>query len=204
MDRVSRIGLGLLALKEIEYFGRPQVNSLEQRLEGLVNRLLSPCEERWLGGPQLGPVVPRVKALRMKILPEMVQGKLPEDERRRRWDQLADIYLAQQVANYPSDYLVSRPSVDRLLETAERLEEDLTDHVTVHGKLHAIMQVGPAIEVSPQRDRRLATDPLTVRIETELQSMLDQLAVESPLWEHNGDAFEKTDGVGTRPRDALS
>ena len=183
LDRISQIGLGLLALKEIEYFGRPQEGKLHERLQGLVDRLLVRLEEYWLGGPKSGAVVPRVKALRMKILPEMVQGKLPEAERRRRWEQLADIYLAQQVASYPPDYLTSNPSVDRLLETVERYEEDLTDKVTVYRNLHAIIDVGEAIEVSPQRDRQAEIDPLMGCIETELQSMLDALATESPIWQ---------------------
>jgi hypothetical protein len=149
---------------------------------GLIDRLLQPLETEWLGRPQTGSVVPRVKALRMKLLPDMVKGGLAEEERQRRWRQLADIYLAQQVASYPSDYL-KRPSVDRLLETLERYEEDLTDKARVHGSLHAIIQVGEAIEVSPQRDRHAEVDPLMARIEFELQSMLDQLAEESPLYQ---------------------
>lgn len=183
MDRISRIGKGLLALKEIEYFGRPQDGKLHERLDGLVDRLLIRLEEYWIGEAQSGPVVPRVKALRTKILPEMVEGKISRDERQRRWEQLADIYLSQQVSSYPPDYLTEHPSVDRLLETVERYEEDLTDKVTPHPDIHAIIEVGEPIEVSPKRDRSAATDPLMDEIEMRLQGMLDALAVESPIWE---------------------
>lgn len=183
MDRISRIGKGLLALKEIEYFGRPQDGRLHERLDGLVDRLLIRLEEYWIGEAQSGPVVPRVKALRTKILPEMVEGKISKEERQRRWEQLADIYLSQQVSSYPPDYLTEHPSVDRLLETVERYEEDLTDKVTPHPDIHAIIEVGEPIEVSPKRDRSAATDPLMDEIEMRLQGMLDALAVESPIWE---------------------
>lgn len=183
MDRISRIGKGLLALKEIEYFGRPQDGKLHERLDGLVDRLLIRLEEYWIGEAQSGPVVPRVKALRTKILPEMVEGKISREERQRRWEQLADIYLSQQVSSYPPDYLTEHPSVDRLLETVERYEEDLTDKVTPHPDIHAIIEVGEPIEVSPKRDRSAATDPLMDEIEMRLQGMLDALAVESPIWE---------------------
>ena len=181
-DRIARIGKGLLALKEIEYFGRPQEGALEDRLQGLIDRLLTRLEEFWLGSPQSGPVVPRVKALRSKILPEMITGDLPAEERKRRWEQLADIYLSQQVSSYPPDYLSEQPSVDRLLETVERYEEDLTDRVSPHHGIHAIIEVGEAIEVSPNRDRGSAEDPLMGRIEQDLQKMLDDLAKESPIW----------------------
>jgi 1-acyl-sn-glycerol-3-phosphate acyltransferase len=184
--RISQVGLALLALKEIEYLGSPQSGELSTRLQGLINRLLGPLEDEWLGGAKQGPVVPRIKNLRMRILPEMVEGNLSADERQRRWGQLADIYLAQQVASYPPDYLTARPTVDRLLETVERYEEDLTDAVRVHSQLHVIIQVGPAIEVDPRRNRSQQTDPLMQRIEEDLQGMLDQLAGESADANGNG------------------
>jgi 1-acyl-sn-glycerol-3-phosphate acyltransferase len=180
-DRVVKAGLALLCLKEIEHFGREQSGCISDRLTGLIDRLLQPLEEEWVGSPQTGSVVPRVKALRMKLLPEMVNGALSEEERQRRWKQLADIYLAQQVSCYPSDYL-ERPTVDRFIETLERYEEDLTDKARVHGSLHAIIEVGDAIEVSPKRDRKAEVDPLMARIEHDLQSILDDLAKESPLY----------------------
>lgn len=180
-DRIIKVGIALLCLKEIEYFGEVQSGSLPERMLKLIDRLLHPLETEWLGGPQEGPVVPRVKNLRMKILPEMVKGKLASEERDRRWRQLSDIYLAQQVAFYPTNYL-TLPTVDRLLETIERYEEDLTDRARVHGKLKVVIQVGDAIQVSPDRDRTAPVDPLMAQIAQSLQRMLDQLAQESPLF----------------------
>ena len=182
LDRIAKVGRALLSLKELEYFGESRAGSLAERLQNLIDRLLSPLEMEWLGTPQSGPVVPRIKALRMKILPEMVHRQTTETERQRRWRQLADIYLAQQLSSYPPDYLAAQPSVDRLLETLERFEEDITDHARVHGHLKVVIQVGEAIEVSPDRDRAAKSDPLMARIEHDLQTMLDQLASESPVY----------------------
>ncbi len=181
-QRINKLGRALLCLKELEYFGREQEGTVIQRIDGLIDRLLQPLEEEWLGKRQSGGVVPRVKTLRMKILPPMVAGQVDEAERQRRWKQLADMYLAQQVSCYPPDYLV-QPSVDRLLETVERYEEDLTDKARVHGALHCVMQVGPLIEVSPDRDRQAKVDPVMTRLESDLQAMLDRLAGESPLYQ---------------------
>lgn len=180
-QRVAKIGLTLLGLKEMEYFGRTYADALADRMARLIDRLLCPLEEEWFGAAGSGPVVPRVKALRMKIMPDMVRKELEPAERQRRWRQLADIYLAQQISNYPPDYL-QHQSVDRLLETIERFEEDLTDQVRVHGRLHAVIEVGAGIPVSSHRDRQAAVDPLMVEIEQRLQQMLDRLADESPLY----------------------
>ncbi len=180
-QRVARVGWALLSLKELEYFGRTYEGPLKERMQRLIDRLLSPHEQEWFGEVSRAAVIPRIKALRMKIMPDMVHGRIDATERARRWRQLADLYLAQQISNYPPDYLVHL-SVDRLLETIERFEEDLTDKVRVHGHLKVVIEVGEAIEVQPQRDRRAEIDPLMLEIETELQTMLNRLALESPLY----------------------
>jgi len=187
LGRIVKLGRSLLCLKELEYFGETQSGSLPERLQKLIDRLLVPLEQEWLGAADAGPVVPRIKNLRMKILPDMVQGRLDASERERRWQHLADMYLAQQVSCYPPDYL-ARPSSERMLETVERYEEDLTDKVRVHGSLKAIIDVGEVIEVSPERDRQARIDPLMASIERGLQAMLDQLAAECPPYEELGPA----------------
>ncbi|MFI4876350.1 MAG: lysophospholipid acyltransferase family protein [Blastopirellula sp. JB062] len=182
-ERIAKVGRALLALKEIEHFQQIRTGTTRQRLEDLINRLLGPLEEEWLSRPETTAVVPRVKALRMKIMPAMVKEKLPAPERERRWNQLADIYLAQQLSCYLPDYLADYPSVDRLLETVERYEEDLTDKVRVHGKLHVVIDVDDAIEVSPERDRSSSVDPLMETLRDRLAAKMAQLSRESPRYE---------------------
>ncbi|MCA9265557.1 MAG: 1-acyl-sn-glycerol-3-phosphate acyltransferase [Planctomycetales bacterium] len=181
LDRITNVGLALLALKEIEYLGRPQSDRFEVRLQRLIDRLLHPLELEWLGEESSGPVVPRVKALRMKILPDMVRGSIEAVERERRWRHLEDIYLAQQVSSYPADYLSTHHSATRLLETVERFEEDLTDKTRVYGRMKVIIEVGEAITVSPDRDRQATVDPLMERIERDLSALLNRLSHESKM-----------------------
>ncbi|HUE73088.1 MAG TPA: hypothetical protein VMP01_19545 [Pirellulaceae bacterium] len=148
-----------------------------------MDRLLGPLEQQWFGRSQTGPVVPRVRNLRAKILPEMVAGRVDAAERARRWRHLNDIYLAQQLACYPPDYLANQPSVDRVVEIVEKFEEDLFDKARVHPGRKVVLEIGEAIEVSPERDRTAPIDPLMVSIERSLQFMLDRLATESPRLE---------------------
>jgi 1-acyl-sn-glycerol-3-phosphate acyltransferase len=180
LERIIKVGSALLSLKEIEYFSQPQTGTIAERLARLMDRLLGPIEQDWLGRVQTGSPVARVRNLRTKILPDMVAGRVSPEERTRRWQQLADIYLAQQLSTYPAAYL-ERPTVDRVLEMVEKFEEDITDKARIHGQLKAVLCVGEALEVSPERDRAAAVDPLMTQIQQSLQGMIDQLAAESPL-----------------------
>ncbi len=176
LDRVQRISEALLTLKEIEFFGQPQSGAVAERQDGLLRRLLEPLEIEWLGSAQDGYIVPRVKRLRTAILPEMITGKITAEERARRWRHLAMVYLAQQVAAFPQGYLADCPTDERLLETVERLEEDVTDVARVHPPLHATIWVGPAILVQGERRRGNGDDPLMLEVGDWLQRALDELA----------------------------
>jgi 1-acyl-sn-glycerol-3-phosphate acyltransferase len=178
LERIYRVGEALLSLKEIEYLGRAQSGTLEQRLGGLIDHLLGPLEKEWLNDQREGTVVERVKRLRSAMVPDLIAGAISEDERVRRWRQLADIYLAQQLDCYPADYISERPTPERLLETVERFEEDLTDVARPHGPLRVLIQVGPALEVSPTREKSASGDPLLLKLETALREMLQRLANE--------------------------
>lgn len=182
LDRIFKVGSALLSLKEIEYFGQPQTGAFAERLARLIDRLLGPIEQQWLGAVQSGAVIPRVRNLRARILPEMVAGELSVGQRASRWRQLADIYLAQQLASYPPTYL-THPSIDRILEIIEKYEEDSTDKARLHGHLKVVLEVGEAISVSPERQRGASVDPLMIEIQQSLQSMVDRLAAESVVLE---------------------
>jgi 1-acyl-sn-glycerol-3-phosphate acyltransferase len=171
--RVAKLGSALLALKEIEVFDSPQDGPLAERLRRLIDGLLVPLEQEWLDGARGPHVVGRVKALRAAVLHDMLHDELPETERARRWDQMADMYLAQSISFYPPDYVGLRATPERILETVERLEEDLTDVCRRHAPLHVTVTVGDAIEVPTARDRDAEEDPVTAAIETELKRLLE-------------------------------
>jgi len=170
-DRIAKLGQSLLALKEIEYLGQPQAGTIAERLERLIDALLVPVEKEWLDGNRETHVVARVKKLRAAVLPDMVTGDLSETERQRRWTQLADMYVAQQLSCYPPDYLASNPTPERLLETVERFEEDLIDQCRTHFPWRVTVTVGEAIPVGTARERG-GEDPLLVEIERQLHQML--------------------------------
>ena len=180
VDRIIKIGDALLRLKELQYGILPDNQlSLKERQNNLVNRLLCPLEEEWLGKTSDAGIAIRIKNLRVKTFPDLSLNKLPAAERKRRWHQLEDTYLAQQVDCYPEQYLAENPSVDRILETVEKFEEDLTDRSRIHRPMRVIIDVGEAIEVSPKRQRGATVDPLSDEIRTRLEAMLKSLQTES-------------------------
>jgi 1-acyl-sn-glycerol-3-phosphate acyltransferase len=173
-DRIVKAGHALLALKEMEYFGATQSGEVRERLAHLLDHLLKPLEQEWTGGRREPDPMTRIKRLRTAILPEMVHGELDEGESARRWRQLADLYLAQQLHCYSGDYLAGQPTPERLLETVERYEEDLTDTARSHPPIHAVISVGEAIEAAPTRDRSADGDPISNELRRRLELMLEE------------------------------
>jgi hypothetical protein len=179
-DRIVKVGEALLTLKELEYREKPQEGDIGARVDRLMDHILCPLEHEWLRGKREDGTPARVKALRAAILPDMIAEKVDEAERNRRWRQLADLYLAQQLANYPPDYFTPEPTVERLLETVERFEEDLTDQARVHGPLHAVIEVGEALEVPPGRERGAQGDSMMTELRRQLETMLEGLRAKRP------------------------
>ena len=184
VDRIVKVGDALLKIKELQYgCDVPDGASLRERQTSMVNHLLHPLEEEWLGGHQGGGIQIRIKNLRVKIFPDMIGPAMDLAERKRRWKHLEQTYLAQQVDCYPEQYVTEHPSVDRILETVEKFEEDFTDACRVHGHLKAITVVGDAIEVSTKRERGLDYDPLMEQIRERLEDMLKDLQSESKMYD---------------------
>lgn len=176
-ERILRIGHALLARKEEEFLGAEQTSPLRDRLAGLLEAILVPLENRWTPTRHDGLPMVRVKRLRTAILPELVSGELSPDDQAARWKDLADLYLVQQLCCYPHDYL-DHPTPERLLETVERFEEDLTDVARPHFPMRVVITVGDAIEATPSRPRGVESDPLTASIRESLLDLMERSKAE--------------------------
>lgn len=181
VERVTRIGDALLTLQEIEHLGSPQTGSLEDRLDALIDHLLQPLEAEWLQTTPSGSVIARVKDLRRVIVPDMIGGDLTGAEMRRRWEHLRIAEFAQALSLYPARYVASHPTVDRLLETVERFEEQLTGQTPVSGPRQVIIDVGEPLLVDPRRDRSASSDPLLQSLMESLSGLLSRSAGQSRL-----------------------
>lgn len=174
-ERIAKIGEALLSLKEIEYLGMGRSGLLAERVGVLIDHLLSPLEQQWLKAPRRDKdTMERIKALRTAIVPDLLDESISEADKAERWRQLADLYLVQQLHCYPGSYLDTSDAPERVLETVERFEEDLTDVARAHAPMRAVVMIGEAIEVSPERPRGIPADPVTLEIRQRLESLMAQ------------------------------
>jgi 1-acyl-sn-glycerol-3-phosphate acyltransferase len=171
VERIKRLGEALLAVKEVEYFGAAQPGSRAERLLRFVDRLLEPLEQRYLAGRREETTIARIKKLRVAILPALTRGEGSPEEQRARWRHLDDCSFAQMLSSYPGGYIDGEPTVERLLETVERFEEDTHDEAHIHRPMQCHMHVGEVLAVTGDRPRGEA-DPLTVQLQDRLRTML--------------------------------
>lgn len=182
VQRIIKIGDALLRLKELQYGMLPDNHlSHKQRQNNLVQRILQPLEQQWIGKTSDAGIAIRIKNIRMKIFPDLSHNKIDATERQHRWRQLEDTYLAQQIDCYPEQYLTEYPSVDRILDTVRKFEEDLTDRCGIDRPTRVIIDIDEAIEVSPKRQRGTTTDPLSEEIRQRLEAKLKRLQRESKM-----------------------
>ena len=182
VQRLQQIGQALLSLKEIEYFGAARTGDFYERVDNLIQDVLTKLETRWNVKDPAEGVVARVKNLRAAILPALLAKETPEDERQQYRKQLAACYYVQQMSHYPRNYVrLSQKNIkEHILETVERFEEDFTDVIRVHRPFKAVVQVGDPIPVASRRDREAAADPVMEALRIELGGMLKKLSDESP------------------------
>jgi 1-acyl-sn-glycerol-3-phosphate acyltransferase len=171
-ERILKAGAALLSLKEIEFLGEARHGQFRERLQRLMDHLLDPLENQWTGGRHDGDAMARVKRLRSAILRDMLKRDISEQEREARWRQLAELYLVQQLYCYPGDY-IEKATPERILETVERYEEDLTDLARPHFPLRAVITVGDPIEVDAERDRVREPDPVSLEIRRRMEILLE-------------------------------
>jgi 1-acyl-sn-glycerol-3-phosphate acyltransferase len=182
LERVHRLSNAFLTAKELEHLGDVGSGCVVQRRSALIEHLLTSVESRWLTRPIPDrTILPRIKALRLKMVPELLSESALQSKKNEIRCDLNRIYVAQQVASYPNGYLADPVTNTRLLETVEQLEEDILDRARIHRPLHVIIQVAPPIEVSDARPEKNGGDPLLTELDTALRGMLGNLAQEAPV-----------------------
>ena len=166
-----------MSLKELEYLDEVRAGTLPDRTAALADHILAVNEQAFDLSASQGTVPKRVKELRRVALESIVELEDSDDEQRAALDRLLDeMFLVIQLFSYPGDYVAEKPSVERIAETIDKLEEDLLEQysATVRGERRATVRFAEPVPVEYSRDRT-AIGELTVRLQGDVQQMVDQM-----------------------------
>lgn len=184
LQRIRRLGEGLLTLKEIEYTGASHAGPVQSRRDALIEAVLQPIEQRHSIEKNEQPVLLRVRAVRSRLLPTLLDPATPPQDKSRVKQELEAAELAQKLNSYVTGYLSQSPVTDtRVLETIQRFEEDYLGKASSPYPLRAIIDFDEAIEVPADRAPRGEIDPLLTALEDRLKRLLKDLQTEANLLE---------------------
>lgn len=173
--RIYHFAEGVLALKEIEFFGHTCSGPVRKRVGDLMEFILGRIEARYALDSGEATVPERVKLLRKHVIERMVD--LPGDGERERQcrEDLADLFLVVQAFSYPGDYVKERPSVERMAETIDKFEEDVLESktATIRGARAATVTFGEPILVESGKGKKNAAKNLTRMMEERVQGLLN-------------------------------
>ena len=114
------------------------------------------------------------------IVPELTKGTLSPEETAIRRQDLYDLNFVQQLCYYPVDYLsgkTGKVTRERVIETLERLEEDLTDKITMPRRFKLVIEVLDAVDVPAEKlPRGAKSDPVMDEVRARLEANLAQSA----------------------------
>jgi 1-acyl-sn-glycerol-3-phosphate acyltransferase len=177
-ERIVRVGELAVTIKEKEKLGRSRENEadLPGRIAFLIEQLLERNETKHLKKSPSADTVPlRVKALRRRLLEIWTDEKTSPDDKQSARDGLDDVQLVLQLYSYPGDYVAERPSIERMAETIEKFEEDLTGFARPKGKRQATVRLGDPIDLhaaaSTGRPRTVVSD-VTDRLEESIRGLM--------------------------------
>lgn len=177
-QRVLRLGEAVLALKELDYVGATQKGKVPERIANLSEQVLSRLEQKYVQNGVAANTPERVKTVRQEIIKQLESEEASTNGRQRELgEDMDDLFFVMQLYSHPGDYLSGQPSIERIAETLDKIEEDLfqLDLPSVRGRRRVVIQFGEPIEVPRGDKRREAVAELTGAMHRSVQDILDQL-----------------------------
>ena len=168
-SRIGRVTSTLLTMKEREYLGQEQQGEIAERIESLTERILEDLSDRYQGAIE-GTIPEQVQTIRQQVTRNA--------DRFHRQRDLEALFLVIQLYSYPADYLSDDPSLERLAETVDKLEEDVlgAEYPSIKGRRKVSIMFDEPIDVVANGNRRGDIQSLTTQMQSRVQAMVDQLA----------------------------
>ncbi len=175
-ERIYRLAEAAMALKELEYVGRTSAGPLPNRIDALAEQILQTLETRYEVTAREKTIPERVKQLRRLALKQL--GELPaaDPSRKAHEHTLDDVFLVLQLFSYPGDYVQERPTIERMAETLDKLEEDMLDvfYPSIKANRRATISLGEPIRVEKEKKNQDVV-ALTRQMEQAVQRELDRM-----------------------------
>lgn len=180
--RIYHLAQAMLALKEIEYLGKPQLGPLPQRIEKLMRWLLDRIATRRQVVLSPDGIPEQVKQLRRAAISQAEADGASEASQLLAQEDLEDLFFVTQLYSYPGDYVAEKPSLERLAETLDKFEEDVLDveYPSVRAARRVLIRFGEPIAVRREAGQRDQSARLTDELEQRVQRLLDEMSVSSP------------------------
>ena len=182
LPRISRVKDAVLQRQEVDVFGSSGCGDFEKRENQLVERILTEMESKWnLPNATEKVALDRIRALRVPMIAALSNIKTDDESKTDVRRDLKAVGDARHHLSFPNDYLADEREVTdtRVLETIEDIEEGVFGESSWPGPLHAVIDVGEAIEVPAKKAPKGQTDPLLSELGDELKQMLAQLSKEA-------------------------
>jgi len=176
--RIYAFAEALLAVKELEYYSETRSGRLPDRIGALGDHILDQVESRHELNASGKSIPERVKAARKKIIEKVTDDSISKAQRQLLEHDLEDLFIVVQSFSYPGDYVIDKPSIERMAETLDKFEEDVLQQATasIKAKRRATVQFGEPVEVVGDRKIKGQTSDITTTIEQRVQAMLDAVA----------------------------
>jgi len=195
-DRISALGIELLNRKEQEYGVRPAAaRDLYARVDAVRRHLLETLERRYLSRVRDEFAFDRARRLIIHLLEELAHLRdrrdlPPHEKSATEADLQKDLRWAQTAArsvSFAEDYLITRPTPERLAETLAKLEREIygREAFPPRGRRRVTIKIGAPIDVrlyapeyAERRTRKEGILRLVRDLQTSIQAMIDALNVE--------------------------
>ena len=184
-ERLAQVGNAMLAVKEIERFGRAQEGDLDERIRRLTGVLIGDMEKRYLGKEYEGWNLERIRRLRLILVRKLTEVRDDADASRATREALELLLFCENLSAHSHEYLTERPSLERIAETIQRIEETTADRMEEPiGELGATAgrrsRGGRSRFRQAKRAARGDGDPLMEAVADGMKSLLRQMLEQGP------------------------
>jgi 1-acyl-sn-glycerol-3-phosphate acyltransferase len=177
--RLRSFADALLCLREQYYLGQVQTGGYTSRIDELMEVILTRLEKRQGISSKQADVPGRVSRLRHQVIQQRESLPARDPGRRAAQADLDDLSLVVQLYSYRDDFANDSPSIERLAELVDKLEEDILKAPTasVHGARRATIRFGKPVAVPnrPNRGDRGRVQQLTETLEQAVRELLVQI-----------------------------